>query len=110
MFSKRFLTLLVEYSHNKSSPCQFGGHRPCGCRDTTDLIFLVTLQEHVVLCSCDLLGRSHSRQVSILPSFMAGGIVVVEICFQFVDYVTLCVEAALGNSPSCQVLWPQELW
>ena len=37
---------------------KFGGHCPLGSRDITDLIFHVTLQDHVIKEPCDFMGGS----------------------------------------------------
>ena len=39
----------------------------------------VFLQEHVIQRSCDFMGRSQSKQVTILPSLVVIGTLVVEM-------------------------------
>ena len=47
--------------------------------DIETLVCYVILQDHMIKGLCDLIGRSPSRQVIILPSLMAIDTVVVEI-------------------------------
>ena len=87
--------------------CDFiSGHRSCGSRDIAYLIFQVTMKDHVkepcdfmqgrpslyiptlssliaigIIWSYDFINRSHSRWVTILPSFVVTCIVIMETCF-----------------------------
>ena len=61
---------------------KFGGHRPYGSRDITDLTFQVTLQDHVVQGPCDFMKGSTSFYSPIVPCLINNGIVVVYVsCF-----------------------------
>ena len=48
------------------------------------LICHVTWKDHVTEGSCDFMGRSYSLYITTLSNWVAIGIVVVEICFEFV--------------------------
>ena len=58
---------------------KFGDHRPSGSRDITDLVFHVTLQDHVIKGPCDFMDRSSSLYIPTLPSLVTINIVVVDI-------------------------------
>ena len=58
---------------------KFGGHCPLGSRDITDLIFHVTLQDHVIKEPCDFMGGSSSLYIPNQPSLVVISIVVVDI-------------------------------
>ena len=60
------------------SPAKFGGHTHCGSKDTT-LMRYVILQDHVIKGSCDFMGKSQSVWITILPSFVAIGTLIVKI-------------------------------
>ena len=60
-------------------PTKFCGHRHCGGGDIVVLVCQVILQELVTKRSSNFVGGSRSRLVSILPSLVATGTVVVEI-------------------------------
>ena len=47
---------------------KFGGHRPCGSRGIIDLIFHVTLQDHVIKRPCDFRKGSSSLDILTLSS------------------------------------------
>ena len=57
----------------------FGGHRLCGRRDIIFLVCLVISQDRVIKGSCDYMGGSLSRKVTVLPSFVAIGTAVKEM-------------------------------
>ena len=59
---------------------KFGGHRYCISRDIMFLICNVIKQGHIIKRSGDYNDRSPSRNVTILPSLVAIGTVVLEIC------------------------------
>ena len=58
---------------------KFSGHRPCGSRVITHLIFHVILKDHVIKGACQFLKGSSSVYIPTLPSLVALGIVVVDI-------------------------------
>ena len=60
-------------------PAKFGDRRHCGSEDIMVLVCHVILQGHVIKASNDCMGRRSSRQVTILPSLVALGILVVDI-------------------------------
>ena len=62
-------------------PDKFGGHRHCGSGDIMILVCHVILQGHMIKESCDSTLRRPSRQVTILPSFVATDALEMEICF-----------------------------
>ena len=74
----------VEAPHRELPPSMFGGHLSSTSGDIKYLICHVTSQNHVFEGSCNFLSGSFSWYVTTLPSLVAIGIVVVEICFQFV--------------------------
>ena len=43
------------------------------------LVYHVILQDHVIKASCDCMGGSHSRHITILPCLVFKNIVVVEM-------------------------------
>ena len=104
--------LMVNYTVSK-----FGGHSHRGSRYKTVLVWQVISQDHVRKWSSNVMGRSHSRFITILPSWVAIGAVVVEINgFRLASdlarprdqkwHVTLLVEAAQYKSLLYQFLWP----
>ena len=52
---------------------KFGGHRPCCIEDVMILGCNVISQDHMNDGSCSFMGRSPSRQVTVLPSLVAIG-------------------------------------
>ena len=58
---------------------KFGGCRHHGSRGITDLIFKVTLQEHVIKEPCDFVERSSLLYIPTLQSLVTIGIVVEEM-------------------------------
>ena len=76
-----YVTLWVEASHGKSPPCHVGGYRSCAIGDIKYLSFHVASQNHVFERSCNFMSGNSTLYVTILPSFVAIGIVIVEICF-----------------------------
>ena len=58
---------------------KFGGQRYCSSRDITFLVCHVIKQVHVIEGSGNYNDRSFSRQVTILPSLVIIGTVVVEM-------------------------------
>ena len=56
-----------------------GGHRFFSSRDIMIFICHVALQDHVIRALCDFMSRSPSSYVTILPSFVAVGTVIVKI-------------------------------
>ena len=69
--------LLVVYSYL----AKIDSHRHCinGC--AIILVCHMILKDHVIIGSCDFMGRSNPRYVIFLPRFVALSIVVVEIHF-----------------------------
>ena len=66
-------------TQGKSSFCHICGHKHC---DSGDIMFLVChmiSQNHVIVWYFDFMGKRQSRYITILPSFVAIDIVVVEI-------------------------------
>ena len=61
----------------------FDAHRSSASGNVTYLICHMTSQDHVIERSCEVTDGSTPLYVTILPSLMAIGIVVVEICFSF---------------------------
>ena len=59
-------------------PVKFGGHRHSDSRDKVVLVCHVILQDHVIKGSCDVMRRSPSKSVTILPSLAAIVNVVME--------------------------------
>ena len=70
------MTLWVEVSHSKSGTT-LGDHRHCGRRNITDLMFHVTLQDHVMKGFRNL--WQGEANLSTLPNLVAIGIMVVDI-------------------------------
>ena len=62
-------------------PAKFGDYRQSGSGDIMILACHVTMQDQVIRGLYDLMVRSPSRYVIILPSWVAIGIVMVEISF-----------------------------
>ena len=60
-------------------PDKFGCHRHSCSRDIRVLLCHVTLPEHVIKAFYDSMVRRLSRYITILPSLVAIGNVVVEI-------------------------------
>ena len=60
-------------------PAKFGGHQQCGSGDIMILVCHVISYGHVIKGLCDLIGRSPIGKITVLPSLVAIGIVVVEI-------------------------------
>ena len=60
-------------------PAKFGGHKHGGCVDIMIWVCQVMSQDHVIKGSYDFVDMSPSRLVTILPSLMAIGTLVVEI-------------------------------
>ena len=93
---------LLIVSHD---PAKFDGQWYCGSGDIMVLVFLMKESGNFV-------GISPSRQVTILPSFVAIGTLAVEIWFKCVTWsyktgwVTLWVGGPQVKSPSYQVWWP----
>ena len=56
-----------------------GGHRHYGSGDMMVLVYHLILQDHVIKGSCDFMGKSLSRYVTILPSLVAIGTEVMKI-------------------------------
>ena len=65
-------------SHNFA---MFVGHWSDANESITSLVFRVTSEDHVSEGSLDFMGGSSSLYVTTLPSLIAVGIAVVEICF-----------------------------
>ena len=62
------------------TPTQFGDHKHCGSGDIMVLVSRVSLQEHMTKGLSNM-GRGPSRLVTILPSLVVIGILILEICF-----------------------------
>lgn len=58
---------------------KLGGHRYFDIGDIIFSICHVFSQDHVIQKPCDFIGKSHSRQVTALSSFLAIVTVVMEI-------------------------------
>ena len=52
---------------------KFGDHRHCCSRDIADLMFHVTLQDHVIKLLCDFIERNTSLYITSLPNLVAIG-------------------------------------
>ena len=61
----------------------FDAHRSSASGNITYLICHMTSQDHVIERSCEVTDGSTPLYVTVQPSLMAIGIVVVEICFSF---------------------------
>ena len=59
-------------------PAKFVGHGQCGSGDIMVLVCYVSSRDHVIKGSCDYMGRSPSRLVTILPSLVVIGTTVVK--------------------------------
>ena len=64
-------------------PAKFGGYRHSDSADVMVLFYHVISQEHVIKASCDFTCKSPSRQVTIVPSLVTVGTVVVEMILVF---------------------------
>ena len=74
------MTLSVEAPHSTPpSLVKFGGNRSCGSRDIADLIFHMSLQNHVTKGHCDFMERGFSLYIPTLTCLVALNIVVVDI-------------------------------
>ena len=51
-------------------PVKFGSDRYCGSGYIVTLVHHVISQDHVIIWSCDFMGRSQSNKVTIPPSFV----------------------------------------
>ena len=60
-------------------PAKFCGHTHSGSRDVTALVCHLTLEEHVIKASNDLMVKSPSRYDTILPALVAIDTVIVKI-------------------------------
>ena len=60
-------------------PAKFCGHNHCGSGDTWFLVCHEISQGHMIKGSCDFIGRSPPRLVTVLPSLVAISTVVVEM-------------------------------
>ena len=58
---------------------KFGDHRHCDSGDIMILVCHMILQDHVIKWSFEFTGRIPSRYVTILPSLVAMGTVLVKI-------------------------------
>ena len=61
--SKGCVTLCVEASDVSHQFTKFGGHRPFGSTDITDLIFQVTLHYHMSKGPCNFMEGSSSLHI-----------------------------------------------
>ena len=66
---------------------KFGSHRTCCSRDTRELIFHVTLEDHLIKGFHDLMEESSSLSIPTLPRLIAIGIVVVAYMKILVSHV-----------------------
>ena len=71
----------MEASHEELLPFHVCGHWYSANGDIKYLTCDVTSQNHVIEGSCKFLSGSSSWYVTSLPSLVAMGIVVVDICF-----------------------------
>ena len=60
-------------------PAKLDSHRHCGSADIMILVCLLFSQDHVVKESCDFMGRSPLREITISLSLVAIDTAVVEI-------------------------------
>ena len=67
-------------------PANFTRHRHCSSGDIMVIVYHVILQDHVIKGSCDVMDRSPSRWVTILPSLVFINTLVLEIWFEFVTW------------------------
>ena len=79
MWSKGYVDLRVKASHSKSPSTNVDVDRHCVIGDIIGLVFPKIFQGHGIKGLCDMMGKSLSEIVTILPIFVAIGIVVVEI-------------------------------
>ena len=94
----------------------FGGDWSSASADTKYLICKVISQNHVNEVSSNFMSGSSSWYVTILPSLMSIGIVLVEICMYFVTLssktmglkgqLTITIGAPQIKSSQCQVWCP----
>ena len=99
---------------------QFSGHSPCGSSDTAAKIFYVTLQEHVIKGSGDLMGENSRLHISTLPKIdshkrCVKGYIIILVCHVILqDHVIVWSCDFVGRRHSrslpCQVLWPKTFW
>ena len=52
------------------NPAKFGGHRHCVSRDIMVLVCHMILQDHITKGILNIMGRTPSRLVTILSSFV----------------------------------------
>ena len=98
MCSESCVTLWKEVSISNHL-AKFGGLRPCGSKDIADLVFHVTLQNHMINEPCDFMGGSSSLYIPILPSLVAISIVDVDIFIILVCHVI---------SQYRVIIWPRD--
>ena len=77
---------------------KFGGYRHCGSADIMILVCHKTSQNHVIKESCDFIGRSPLRQVTIMPSLIA-------IDTQTLRYNGFSLSRDLTRSRDQRVMW-----
>ena len=85
MLLKGHMSLWVGASRG-NQPAKFGSYRHC---DSADMIFLVCLvisQDHPIKGLFEFMGKSPLWLATCQPLLLVIGIVVVEICFQFVTW------------------------
>ena len=97
---------LLTVSHHLAKS---GSYRPCCRIDIRELIFHVTLREHVIKGLCEFMKGSSSLHIPTLPSLVATGSgYTMDVWFASVTWscktkpyghVTLWVEPAHGRSP-----------
>ena len=83
----------------------FGGYRHCSSEDIMILVCHVILQNRVIKGSCEFMGKTPSRQVTILPSLLIIGTVVVEMFVTWSwrdDFTRTCLVCLIQvNSRRC---------
>ena len=60
-------------------PTKFNGQRHCSSGDKMVFVCHVTLQDHVIKALSNFMVKSPTKYVTILPSLVAIGTVIVEI-------------------------------
>ena len=62
-----------------NQPTKFGGHKRYGSGDMMILVCHVISQDHMIKRSCDCMGRSPLKQVTMLQSLVAIATLLVEL-------------------------------
>ena len=70
--------MTILYYKLSHQPTKFGGHRHCSSGDIMVFVYHVTLKDHVIKALNEFMVSSPSRYVTILPSLVAIGTVMVD--------------------------------